>query len=98
MRVKQKGESLICKLQTTNFGQTLKINKKYISPQKSLLNFWGLIVKWCFWIQIKFITEDSKAIHTITTTIQLKLNEVTLIRKVFTTEEEAPSKLGLGFE
>jgi hypothetical protein len=36
--------------------------------------------------------------HTIITTIQLKLNEVILIRKVFTTEEEAPSKLGLGFE
>jgi hypothetical protein len=29
----------------------------------------------------------------------LKINEVILIRKVFTTEEEeAPSKLGLGFE
>jgi hypothetical protein len=35
--------------------------------------------------------------HTIITTILLKLNEVILIRKVFTTEE-APSKLGLGFE
>ncbi len=33
--------------------------------------------------------------HTMTTTIKLKLNEVILIRKVFTTEEEeAPSKLG----
>ncbi len=45
----------------------------------------------------QFITEDSKAIHTIITTIWLKLTEVILIRKVFTTEE-APSKLGLGFE
>ncbi len=26
------------------------------------------IVKWGFWIQIKFITEDSNAIHTIITT------------------------------
>jgi hypothetical protein len=26
----------------------------------------------------------------------IKLNEIILIRKVFTTEEEAPSKLGLG--
>jgi hypothetical protein len=37
-------------------------------------------------------------IHTIITNIYLKLTEVILIRKVFTTEEEAPSKLGLGFE
>jgi hypothetical protein len=39
-----------------------------------------------------FITEDSEAIHTIITII----NKNNLIRKVFTTEEEAPSKLGLG--
>ncbi len=38
------------------------------------------------------------AIHNIITTIWLNLIEVILIRKVFTTEEEAPSKLGLGFE
>jgi hypothetical protein len=56
------------------------------------------IVQRCFWIQIKFITDDSKAMHSIITTILLKLNEVILIRKVFTTEEEAPSKLGLGLE
>jgi hypothetical protein len=34
----------------------------------------------------------------IITSIQLKLNEVILIRKIFTTEEETPSKQGLGFE
>jgi hypothetical protein len=34
----------------------------------------------------------------IITTIYLKLNELILIRKVFTTEEEAASELGLGFE
>ncbi len=27
------------------------------------------IVKQCFWIELKFITEDSNAIHTIITTI-----------------------------
>ncbi len=47
---------------------------------------------------MKFITEDSNVIHTRITTIQLKLNEIILIfnQKLFTTEEEAPSKLGLG--
>ncbi len=29
----------------------------------------AIIVKRCFWIQIKFITEDSNAIHTIITII-----------------------------
>jgi hypothetical protein len=32
-----------------------------------------------FLVYIKFITEDPKAIHTIITTIQLKLNEIVLI-------------------
>ncbi len=34
------------------------------------------IVKQCFWIQIKFITKDSNALHTIIAIIKLKLNEV----------------------
>jgi hypothetical protein len=38
------------------------------------------IVKQCFRFKVKFITEDSKAIHTVITTRELKLNEVILIR------------------
>jgi len=37
-------------------------------------------IKGCFWIKIKFITEYSKAIHTIITARLFKLNEVVLIR------------------
>jgi hypothetical protein len=55
-----------------------------------------IIVKQCFWFQNKFITEDSKVIHAIITIIKLKLNEVIFNQKLFTKEEEAPSKLGLG--
>ncbi len=42
------------------------------------------IVKQCFWVKIKFNTEDSNAIHTIITTRYLKLNEVMNL-KLFTT-------------
>jgi hypothetical protein len=54
------------------------------------------IVKRCFWIQIKFITEDSNAIHTIITTILLKLNEAINL-KLFTTEGRSTKQARLGF-
>ncbi len=41
-----------------------------------LIHFASTIVEQFFWIQIKFTTEDSNAIHTTVTTRQLKLNEV----------------------
>jgi hypothetical protein len=41
----------------------------YEGRNKLLCLSLGNIVKQCFWIQIKFITADSNAIHTIITTI-----------------------------
>jgi hypothetical protein len=59
-----------------------------------LLNI--IIVKQCFWIQIKFNTEDSKAIHTIITTISLKLNKVILLEITYNRRRSIKqAKLGL---
>ncbi len=46
---------------------------------------------------MKFITEDSNAIHTIITSRLLKLNEL-IIQKLLKPKKEAPSKVGLGLE
>jgi len=55
----------------------LLLTLRRFSPSEDLFRLkYYTIVKQCFWIQIKFITEHSNSIHTIIITRLLKLNEV----------------------
>jgi hypothetical protein len=56
----------------------------------------ALIVKRVSWFKSSLFSGFQSYTHNNYNYI-MKLSEVILIRKVFTTEEEAPSKLGLGF-